>query len=78
MSTIDNPDRVKEFFRRYEDIETRKAEINEEMKDLKAEFKGENFDVPLLVEAYKISKADQGERDEKDFVIKAYLDAAGK
>jgi uncharacterized protein (UPF0335 family) len=78
MSTVDNPERVKEYFRRREDMDNRKAEIAEELKEMKAEYKGENFDVSALEKAYKIFRADPDELAEEDFVIRAYVEAAKK
>ena len=75
-STVDNPEAVKRYFRAREDIDTRKKEISDERKELKAEFKGENFDMTALEAAYKISQMDEDDKAESEFLIDAYLSAS--
>lgn len=75
-STVDNPEAVKRYFRTRVDIEERKKEISEELKELKAEFKAENFDVAALEAAFKVSQMDEDKKAEADFLVEAYLAAS--
>ncbi len=71
-------DQLRAIVERIERIEEDIKGLNEDKKEIYAEAKGNGFDVKILREVIRLRKQDQKERDEKESLLEAYLDAIAK
>ena len=68
---------LKSIIERIERLEQEKAEISEQIKEVKAEAKGNGFDVKALRAVVRLRKQDSDERKEQEAILKTYLLALG-
>jgi len=60
------------------DLEIEKGEIAEQIKEVKAEAKGNGFDVKIINKVVRIRKQDRAKRMEEDAILDLYLAAIGE
>ncbi len=70
-------DRLKSFIERLERLEDEKRDISEQIKDVKAEAKGEGFDVPTITEILKRRRMKPHDRTEREELLDLYMHALG-
>jgi len=69
---------IRSIIERAERLETEKAEIAEQLKEVFAEAKGNGFDVKALRKVLKIRKQDRAKRQEEEAILDLYLSAVGE
>jgi uncharacterized protein (UPF0335 family) len=69
---------LKSIIERIERLETEKAEISEQIKEVKAEAKGNGFDVKIINKVVAIRKMDRAKRQEEEAILDLYLAAIGE
>lgn len=60
-----------------EDLEAERAAIAEQIKEIKAEAKGNGFVVKIINKVIAIRKKDKTKREEEDAILDQYLNATG-
>lgn len=65
------------YVERVERLLEQKAEIADDIKDVKAEAKSRGYDMPTFNEMLKLRKMDKGEREERENLRDAYGHALG-
>jgi len=70
-------DQLRSFLERIERLAEEKAAIAADIKEVKAEAKGNGFDVPILNKLLKIRKQDPNERMEQEAILELYMSALG-
>lgn len=68
---------LKSIIERIERLESEKADIAEDIKEVYAEAKGNGFDVKVLRKVVRIRKQDRAKRLEEEAVLDLYLSALG-
>jgi uncharacterized protein (UPF0335 family) len=68
-------DQLRAIVERIEHVEDKIKELTEAKKEIYLEAKGNGFDVKILREVIRLRKQDQKERDERDSLLDAYLEA---
>lgn len=71
-------ERLRSFIQRAERLNVDKENIAEDMKELFSEAKSSGFDVRAIKEVIKIRKMDKNVRQERDEMVRIYLDAVGE
>lgn len=69
---------LKSIIERIERLESEKAEIAEQIKEVFGEAKGNGFDVKILRMVIKIRKQDRAKRMETEAILDLYLSAIGE
>ena len=69
---------LKSIIERIERLEQEKAEISEQIKEVKAEAKGNGFDVKIINKVVRIRKQDRAKRQEEEAILDLYLSAIGE
>jgi len=69
---------LKSIIERIERLEVEKGEIAEQIKEVKAEAKGNGFDVKIINKVVRIRKQDRAKRLEEDAILDLYLSAIGE
>lgn len=69
---------LKSILQRIERLEVEKAEVNECIKEVYAEAKGNGFDVKILRKMVRLLKQDQAKRQEEEAILDLYLSAVGE
>ena len=69
---------LKSIIERIERLETEKAEVAEQIKEVFAEAKGNGFDVKILRKVVRLRKQDRAKRQEEDAILDLYLSALGE
>jgi uncharacterized protein (UPF0335 family) len=69
---------LRSIVERVERLETEKAEIAEQIKEVFAEAKGNGFDVKVLRKVIRIRKQDRAKRMEEEAILDLYLSAIGE
>ena len=69
---------LKSIIERIERLEIEKGEIAEQIKEVKAEAKGNGFDVKIINKVVRIRKQDRAKRMEEDAILDLYLSAIGE
>ena len=69
---------LKSIIERIERLEQEKAEIAEQIKEVKAEAKGNGFDVKIINKVIRIRKQDRAKRQEEEAILDLYLSAIGE
>ena len=69
---------LKSIIERIERLEVEKGEIAEQIKEVKAEAKGNGFDVKIITKVIRIRKQDRAKRMEEDAILDLYLSAIGE
>ena len=70
-------DQLRSFIERIERLLEEKAELSEDIKEVKAEAKGNGFDVAIINKIIKIRAMDAHERMEQEALLELYLSALG-
>jgi uncharacterized protein (UPF0335 family) len=68
---------LKSVIERIERLEVEKSEIAEQVKEVKAEAKGNGFDVKIINKVVAIRKKDRAKRLEEEALLEQYLLATG-
>ena len=68
---------LKSIIERIERLEVEKGEIAEQIKEVKAEAKGNGFDVKALRSIVRMRKLDSDERREQEEILETYMHALG-
>jgi uncharacterized protein (UPF0335 family) len=69
--------RLKSFIERIERLEEDKAVVQNDLKEVFAEAKGEGFDTKILRKVIRLRKQDKVKRQEEEALIDLYLSAIG-
>ena len=69
---------LKSIIERIERLEVEKGEIAEQIKEVKAEAKGNGFDVKIIRKVVRIRKQDRAKRQEEEAILDLYLSAIGE
>ena len=69
---------LKSIIERIERLEVEKGEIAEQIKEVKAEAKGNGFDVKIINKVVRIRKQDRAKRQEEEDILDLYLSAIGE
>jgi uncharacterized protein (UPF0335 family) len=69
---------LKSIIERLENLETEKAEVAEQIKEVFAEAKGNGYDVKTLRKVLRIRKVDRARRQEEEAILDLYLSAIGE
>jgi uncharacterized protein (UPF0335 family) len=69
---------LKSIIERIENLETEKAEVAEQIKEVFAEAKGNGYDVKTLRKVVRIRKQDRAKRQEEEALLDLYLSAIGE
>ncbi|MEA2757190.1 MAG: hypothetical protein QOJ54_3479 [Aliidongia sp.] len=70
-------DQLRSIVERIERLEEEKKALQEDIKDVYAEAKGNGFDVKILRKIISIRKRDRAELDEEETLLELYLRALG-
>ena len=70
-------DQLKSIIERIERLEEEKKGIADEIKEVKAEAKGNGFDVKVITKILRLRKQDASERQEEDAILELYMQALG-
>ena len=68
---------LRSFIERIERLEEEKKGIQDDIKDVKSEAKGQGFDVKILNQIIKERKLDKDERDNQEAMLDLYRHALG-
>ena len=68
-------EQLRSFIERLENLEEEKRAVQEQLKEVFAEAKGEGFDVKILKEIIRLRKQDKDERDEHETLLDVYMRA---
>lgn len=69
---------LRSIIERVERLETEKAEISEQIKEVYAEAKGNGFDVKALRQVIRLRRIDRAKRQEMEAILDLYLAAVGE
>lgn len=69
--------RLKAFIERIERLETEKAALGDDIKDIYAEAKGVGFDAKTMRKVIRLRKMDAEKRREEDELLELYKSAIG-
>lgn len=69
---------LRSIVERVERLETEKAEISEQIKEVYAEAKGNGFDPKAIRKVVALRKKDRAKRQEEEAVLDLYLSALGE
>jgi uncharacterized protein (UPF0335 family) len=70
-------DRLRNFIERVERLEEERKAINDDIKELYAEAKGEGFDVKIMRQVVRLRKMDKADFQEAEAILDLYLTALG-
>lgn len=70
-------DQLRAFVERIERLEEEKKALNDDIKDVYAEAKGNGYDVKVLRQVVRLRKQDSNERQEMESLLDLYLHALG-
>lgn len=70
-------ERLKSFISRIEKLETDKAAVGEDLKEVYAEAKGTGFDPKIIRKIIRLRKMKPEQRREEDQLLDLYMSAAG-
>lgn len=69
---------LRSIIERAKNLEDEKSAIQEHLKELFAEAKGNGFSVPILRKVIRIRKQDRAKRQEEEAILELYLSAIGE
>jgi uncharacterized protein (UPF0335 family) len=69
--------RLRTIIERAERLEADKAAVQNDLKEVFAEAKGEGFDVKILRKVIRLRKMDRAKRQEEEALIDLYMSAIG-
>lgn len=70
-------DRLRNFIERIEHLEEEKKGIQDDIKDVYAELRGEGFDVKTIKAIVKLRRMDAMDRDNQEALLELYKNALG-
>lgn len=70
-------DQLRALVERIERLEEEKKALNDDIKDIFAEAKGNGYDVKVLRQIIRLRKQDSNEREEMEALLDLYLHALG-
>jgi uncharacterized protein (UPF0335 family) len=70
-------DQLRTLIERIERLEEEKAALQNDIKEVYAEAKGNGFDTKAVRKVIRIRKMDASEREEQDAILELYLSALG-
>ena len=70
-------DQLRAFVERIERLEEEKKALNDDIKDVYTEAKGNGYDVKVLRQVVRLRKQDSNERQEMESLLDLYLHALG-
>lgn len=70
-------DALRSYIERIERLELEKADIAMDVREVKAEAKGNGFDVKTINQVLKLRKLDASDREEQTYLLDTYLRALG-
>jgi uncharacterized protein (UPF0335 family) len=70
-------ERLKSFIERVEKLEEEKSEIQEQIKEVLGEAKGEGFDVKIIRQLLRLRKMKPHDRAEQEELLETYKAAIG-
>lgn len=70
-------DQLRAFIERIERMEEEKSAISADIKEIKAEAKGNGFDVKIINMILRIRKMDANERMEQEALLELYMSSLG-
>jgi uncharacterized protein (UPF0335 family) len=76
--TVSAQGRLRSFVERLERLEEDKAAVLTDMKEVRAEAKGEGYDTKILNRVIRIRKQDRAKRQEEEAILDLYLSALGE
>lgn len=68
-------DRLKSFIQRIERLEDDKKAVQEDIKEVYSEAKGEGYDTKILRQVIKLLRMDRADRQEQEALIDLYMGA---
>lgn len=71
------PDRLRSFIDRIENLEEEKRAVQEQIKEVFAEAKGEGFDVKTMRQVLRLRRMKPHDRAEQNELLEIYLAALG-
>lgn len=69
---------IKSIIERVERLETERAEIAEQVKEVYLGAKGNGYDVAILKKVVRLRRIDRAKRQEADAILDLYLSAIGE
>lgn len=69
--------RLKTFFERIERLDSEKAGLAEDIKQVFAEAKGQGYETKIMKEVLRLRKLDTAERQERETLIDLYMSQLG-
>lgn len=71
------PDRLRSFIERLENLEEEKRAVQEQIKEVFAEAKGEGFDTKTMRQVLRLRRMKPHDREEQNELLEVYLSALG-
>jgi uncharacterized protein (UPF0335 family) len=71
------PDRLRSFIERVENLEEEKRAVQEQIKEVLAEAKGEGFDIKIIRKILQLRRMKPHDRAEQDELLEVYMTALG-
>lgn len=68
-------DRLRSLIERIEHLESEKASVSSDIRDVYAEAKSAGFDTKIIREIIKLRKMNTADRDEQEFLLETYRKA---
>ncbi|MEO0412599.1 MAG: DUF2312 domain-containing protein [Pseudomonadota bacterium] len=66
---------LRSFIERIENLEERKKEIADDIRDVYAEAKSSGFDSKVMRQVIKLRKMDSNDREEQEYLLDTYMRA---
>ena len=66
---------LQSFIERVENLEERKKEVSDDIRDVYTEAKGSGFDTKIMKQIVKLRKMDPNDRQEQEHLIEVYMSA---
>ena len=73
----DNPEQLRAFIERIERLEAEKKDISDQIKEVKAEAKGQGYDVSVINAIVRRRKKSRDDVAEQDAILELYETALG-
>jgi uncharacterized protein (UPF0335 family) len=70
-------DQLRSYIERIEKLEEEKRAIAEDIKEVKAEAKGNGFDAKIITKIVALRRMDRDKRREEQAILDLYMDALG-
>ncbi|MCB1884996.1 MAG: DUF2312 domain-containing protein [Geminicoccaceae bacterium] len=70
-------DRLKSFIERLENLDDEKRELQDQIKDVFAEARGEGFDIKVMRQVLRLRKLKPHDRSEQEELLDLYKSAIG-